>query len=162
MAAPPPTARVMLGWDPSPSPNVAGYRVYVGPGSGNYTNVLDVGNVTVATVSNLVVGTTYFFAVSAYDIVGLESALSEEISYTVSLPEPPRLELSMNSRNQAVVTGTGPAGYVYDLLVTSDLEHWISLTNITMDAKGTCEFTDFTVNASMAPSRYYRLERRSP
>jgi hypothetical protein len=38
------------------------------------------GNVTTYTVSNLPKGQTYFFAVSAYDSVGNESALSAEVS----------------------------------------------------------------------------------
>ena len=38
-------------------------------------------------MSNLLNGTTYFFAVTAYDTNGLESDFSTEISYTI--PEPP-------------------------------------------------------------------------
>lgn len=76
---------VTLAWDPSPGGAIAGYRLYDGPASRTYTNVLDVGSATTATVSNLIRGTTYFFAATAYDTNGLESDYSSEVSYTVPL-----------------------------------------------------------------------------
>jgi Bacterial Ig domain/Fibronectin type III domain len=77
---------VTLAWDPSPDSAIAGYRLYEGVASQTYSNVIDVGNATTVTVSNLVSGVTYFFAVSAYDTNGQESELSAEVSYTVSGP----------------------------------------------------------------------------
>jgi hypothetical protein len=74
---------VTLAWDPSPSGEIAGYRVYEGTASQDYTTVIDVGNVTTKTVTDLVSGTTYFFAFTAYDIFDQESGFSTEISYTV-------------------------------------------------------------------------------
>ena len=156
------SARVTLAWDPSPSPLIAGYRLYEGAGSGAYTNVLDVGAATTVTVSNLVAGTTYFFAVSAYDFVGLESALSAEVTYTVRPPEVPRLVLALNARHEAVVTGSGPAGSTYDLLVTADLQRWTALTNLTIGPNGTCQYIDVSADTTATEKRYYRLQRRSP
>src|SRR5512138_106512 len=78
LAAAPSPRSVTLAWSPSEGATVAGYRVYQGAGSGNYTNVIDVGDSTSATLSDLVPGTTYYFAASAYDVVGLESPLSAE------------------------------------------------------------------------------------
>lgn len=74
---------ITLAWDPDPAPNIAGYRLYSGIVSGVYTQQIDVGNTTTTVVSNLVAGTTYFFAVTAYNTVGLESAPSNQISYSV-------------------------------------------------------------------------------
>jgi hypothetical protein len=87
---------VTLAWDPDPDNSVAGYRLYEGVLSRTYTNVIDTGNATIATVSNLVWGTTYYFAVTAYDTNGQESALSDEISFTVPLPTntPPTIALT--------------------------------------------------------------------
>ncbi len=84
---------VNLAWNASPSADVGGYYVYLGVESGNYTNKLDVGQVTSATISNLVDGLTYYFAVTAYNSSGLESDYSNEMSYTVpaSANQPPTL-----------------------------------------------------------------------
>jgi len=68
---------------PSPDTEVVGYYSKYGPTSGNYTNKVDVGNVTNATLYGLVEGATYFFVVTAYNDWGLESDPSNEVSYTV-------------------------------------------------------------------------------
>jgi Domain of unknown function (DUF4082)/Bacterial Ig domain/Bacterial Ig-like domain (group 2)/Fibronectin type III domain len=74
---------VTLAWNASPSSDVTGYRVYYGASSGNYSNSVVVGNVTTNTVPGLASGATYFFAVTAYNAIGLESLFSNEIGYTV-------------------------------------------------------------------------------
>ena len=56
---------VTLAWDPSTSPNIAGYNIYFGTESTSYTNMVPVGNVTQLTVSNLAENVTYFFAAAA-------------------------------------------------------------------------------------------------
>ncbi|HWW01934.1 MAG TPA: fibronectin type III domain-containing protein [Candidatus Acidoferrum sp.] len=87
-------ANVTLAWDPSSDPTVIGYRIYYGLAAGTYTNMVDVGAATSVTVSNLVPGATYQFAATTYNLAGLESAYSTEISYTVpALPvnQPPTL-----------------------------------------------------------------------
>ena len=76
--APPPS--VTLAWDAStPGTNVAGYTIYYGVSPGNYTNQVEVGLATAGVVSNLVAGTTYCFAVTAYSSEGLESDYSSEV-----------------------------------------------------------------------------------
>ena len=75
-----------LGWNPSPGTNVAGYHLYYGGASGNYSNTVDAGTNTMATVSNLTIGATYYFAATAYDSDGLESDFSNEINYTIPTP----------------------------------------------------------------------------
>ncbi len=62
-----------MAWDPSTDPSVVGYRLYQGGESLIYTNVVDVGTTTLATITALVPGSTYYFAVTAYDSSGLES-----------------------------------------------------------------------------------------
>jgi hypothetical protein len=73
---------VTLAWIASPGSDVAGYKIYYGTTSGSPTQSLDVGNVTIATVSNVNEATTYFFSVVAYDSAGLQSQPSNEVSYT--------------------------------------------------------------------------------
>jgi Bacterial Ig domain len=96
---------VTLAWDANPSPGIVGYRLYQGGDSGTYTNVIAVGNVTSNQVSGLIPGATYFFAATDYDTNSLESAFSNEISYTVPLTTNPPPTLSMTSpANGAVYT----------------------------------------------------------
>lgn len=76
------TQNITLKWDPDPASNAAGYRLYYGTSTGQYTQKLEVGNTTVALVSNLAEGRTYFFAVTAYNRAA-ESLVSNEVSFTV-------------------------------------------------------------------------------
>ena len=75
------TYTVMLAWDPSASSYVTSYNIYVGTASATYTNVISTGNVTLATVTGLAWGVTYYYAATAVDINGVESDFSNEISY---------------------------------------------------------------------------------
>jgi hypothetical protein len=76
------TSGVTLSWDPSSGSNVAGYRLYYGSPSGNYSQIVDVGNVTSFTL-NLRHGRTYYFVVSAYDDTGAESGPSNEVAFSL-------------------------------------------------------------------------------
>ena len=101
------TQSVTFGWTQSASPDVNGYHLYYGVGSGTYSNVVDVGNVTNATLSGLVDGTTYYFALTAYDTAGLESVYSQEISYTVpvSTNGPPSISLTAPTNGASFLAG---------------------------------------------------------
>ena len=74
-------AVVTLAWDLSSSPNIAGYRLHSGTTSGVYSQTSELGNATSTLVSNLVTGKIYFFVVTAYNTMGVESAPSDEVSY---------------------------------------------------------------------------------
>ena len=79
----PSTGNVTLTWTANREPDIAGYKVYVGTASGTYSfpgSAFVIGKVTSYTVSNLPMGQTYFFAISAYDSAGNESQLSAEVS----------------------------------------------------------------------------------
>lgn len=71
-----------LFWDASPDPNVVGYNVYYGAASRHYTNVTRFGNVTEVELNGLPVAPALFFAVTAVDAAGLESAPSNELVWT--------------------------------------------------------------------------------
>ena len=82
-----PPQAVTLAWNPSvPSTNVAGYFLYYGGATGSYTNQLNIGLGTNAVVSNLVAGTTYYFAATAYTSSGLESDYSDEVAWQSQSP----------------------------------------------------------------------------
>ncbi len=78
----PKTANATLSWNANTESDLAGYRIYVGTRSGSYGVVgpFEVTNGTSFTVPNLPLGATYFFAVSAFDKSGNESAKSSEVS----------------------------------------------------------------------------------
>jgi len=80
---------VSLAWDPNPESDIAGYRLYYGTSSGQYSSVIDVGDVTTGTISNLSGGGTYFIAVTAYDTAGLESPVSNEVVFNAPADAPP-------------------------------------------------------------------------
>ena len=71
---------VTLAWDANSEPDIAGYRLHYGTSSGIYTETIDVGNNTSATVATLTAGSTYFFVVTAYNTATLESEASNEVS----------------------------------------------------------------------------------
>jgi hypothetical protein len=81
-----PPVSVTLAWNPSPGTNViANYNVYYGVASAAYTNVVAAGTNTTVSISNLVLGTTYYFAVTAVCASGLESDYSAELSAPISV-----------------------------------------------------------------------------
>ncbi len=75
---------VSLAWDSNTEPDLGGYKLYMGTSPGSYSQIFDVGHVTSYTVSNLLAGDTYYFALTAYDIYANESGFSPEISTTIS------------------------------------------------------------------------------
>jgi sulfur relay (sulfurtransferase) complex TusBCD TusD component (DsrE family) len=86
---------VTLAWDPSPGTDViTNYNLYYGAASATYTNVVPAGTNTTVTISNLVGGTTYYFAATAVDTNGLESVYSTEVAYTNVTATPPTIVLS--------------------------------------------------------------------
>src|ERR1035438_4435423 len=87
-------SNVTLAWNSSTGTNIAGYKIYYGAASGTYTNTVDVGNVTNATISSLISGTTYYFAATAYDTFALESDYSTEAIFTNVTAASPVIVLS--------------------------------------------------------------------
>src|SRR5688572_11546717 len=75
---------VTLAWDRNTETNIVGYKLYSGTVTRVYTDVINVGNVTTASMSNLAAGVTYRFAVTAYNALGTESDYSSEIAFTTT------------------------------------------------------------------------------
>jgi hypothetical protein len=71
-----------LGWNPPTDNSVAGFYLYWGNASLNYAGKIDVGTNISFTLTNLALGSNYFFAVSSYAPDGTESLLSLEVKLT--------------------------------------------------------------------------------
>jgi len=69
--------------------SLAGYKVYTGTASGSYSQNVNVGNVTSYTNSSLNDGTTYYFAITAYDASGNTSGYSNQATFTTAATPPP-------------------------------------------------------------------------
>jgi hypothetical protein len=65
-----------LAWDPSPEP-VTGYVVYWGTQSGIFTQSMDVGKTTTATITPTIPNVSYFFVVKAYNAAGMSGPSSQ-------------------------------------------------------------------------------------
>jgi hypothetical protein len=114
-----PVFATVLTWDASAG-TVTGYRIYYGTSSGAYSGMEETGNVTQYSLSNLplLVKTTYYFVVKAYNSAG-ESEPSNEVSYycpDTTPPVPPQ-GLSRQISGSSVIlswtanTETDLAGY---------------------------------------------------
>lgn len=108
-------ATVSLAWDApsvntdgSPVANLAGYRLYYGTASHTYSNMITVGLTTVATLSNLQEGVTYFFAVVAFNDAGVESSFSEELTWTAPITPPVDSDGDGMTDSQELTAGTDP------------------------------------------------------
>jgi len=117
------TGSVTLAWNASCAPDVTGYVLYYGtnttPATTPATNIVvaytdecgvyhptgtnihhgyqhTVGSSEITVVvSNLVAGVTYYFAVTARNVLGMESDFSDEISYTVPFKGPKNVRIQI-------------------------------------------------------------------
>lgn len=129
--------------DGSPIANLAGYKVHIGTSSGNYSQHIDVGNTTSYSTSSLIDGSTYYFAVTAYDASKVESPYSNEASKTfAALP---------TSYTITATAGTGGT-------ITA-----LNNTKVNTASSGTTTLTTVTVldgasqSFSIAPAAGYRI-----
>jgi hypothetical protein len=73
-------ATVQLTWEPNSEPDVAGYIVFYGTSSRQYIASIDVGNQTSLQFVEPDPTMRYFLAVRAYNMSGLQSDFSDEVS----------------------------------------------------------------------------------
>jgi hypothetical protein len=90
---------IKLAWDPVGDTDLAGYRVYYGTTSGLYSQAVEVGKQTTATLTNLQDCRVYYLALKSVDANGNESlGFSNEIS---GFPAPQPSTVSPASAKQA-------------------------------------------------------------
>ena len=79
-------SRIKLVWDANTETDLAGYKIYWGTETRVYSNVVDVGNVTIY-FPDLEYDIRYYFAATAYDTAGNESGYSNEVSGILASPD---------------------------------------------------------------------------
>lgn len=154
---------VSLAWDYDfiSNPTVYQFDIYDGITSMTYTNVVIVdGQITFGSVSNLVPGNIYYFAVTAVDTNGLSSEYSSEVSCV----QPPLSTITNINLNiywlaslgcPAIQTKVCPYQSVtYQYKTNLVQPGWLILTNIIADQYGNSVYDD--VGAKGSPQRYYR------
>jgi hypothetical protein len=145
---------VILNWNASSTPTVTGYNVYYGTSSGNYPYKLNVGDTTTCSLSNLTAGVTYYFAATAYDAYGDESAFSSEVNFIVTGD----LTITQSTTPGSPVMLQFPvqSGHWYEVQATTDLQNWTTVFQSDVaSASSWMQFTD--PNAAFFNSRFYRL-----
>lgn len=143
---------VTLAWNASPSSEVSSYRVYYGTSTNNFT-IVPVLSGTNVTLTGLVNGQTYYFAVASCDSTFDQGTLSPIISATVGSVAP---VTGMLSALTGLPTGqfgfvmSGVANAEYTVEASTDLVHWVALQTNT----GSFQFIDS--NTAQFPRRFYR------
>ncbi len=140
---------VTLAWNPSSTPDVAGYKIYYGMACRVYSSAVAVGATTNATISGLTPGTTYFFAATTLDADGNESDFSNEASYAVPVTAA-ALTTTASSGGQFSFTVSGHVGQQYVVQASTNLVDWDSIQTNAVPFL----FTDS--NAVDFNQRYYR------
>ncbi len=150
-------APLTLAWDPSADSIIAGYKVYYGTSTGSYQAVIDVGNSTTCTISDIQDGKTYYFAVTSYDATGIESGYSNEISYNPNAacgyrisPASQSVSSSGGARTVSVSTTPGCAW-----TAVSNVSWVVITSNNSSEGSGTVSYS-VAVNSS-ASSRTGKL-----
>lgn len=105
--------------------NLSGYKVYYGTTSKTYTNTLDVGKVTSYTISSLPDGYTYYFAVTAYNSSGTESAYSNEASKALAAADTTGPVIS-GAYSTGVTADSATISWVTDESADSQVEYGTS------------------------------------
>jgi len=111
--------QITLAWDASSGPDLAGYRLYYGQGSGNYTSAIDVSLQTTYTVVDLQDGAHYYFAVKAYDSSGNESGFSNEVSTTVGS------STIVANFSASPTSGIAPLLVIFTDMSTGSINSWL-------------------------------------
>jgi chitinase len=153
---------VTLAWDAVSAPGLAGYRLYYGYSSGSYSVNLDVGNSTTTALSGLDAGRTYYFATTAYDGYGDESAFSNEVSYVVPGGDtaPPTVAITSPVGGASVAKKSTVA-------ISAEASDNVSVTKVEFYINGqlTCSDTAASYTCAWkvpaAPGRTYQLQAKA-
>jgi hypothetical protein len=141
---------IPLAWNPSAGSNVASYKIYYGVTSHIYTKSIDVGNVTNTAIAGLSQNTTYYFAATTYNTLGVESGFSNEAILAVPPPAPPTLTQTASANGQFAFNISGVTNYQCVVQASTNMVDWVSVQT------NTAPFTFVDSNASQFKQRFYR------
>ncbi len=141
-------AEVQFSWTPNSEPTLAGYKIYYGTASGDYTTVIDVGNPAavdneiIYSVTGLSTGITYYFTATAYDTDGFESDYADEIIWICpDSPAPVANDLLLTTLEDTAVNGSLDGSSQCDLPLTYEIISNGSLGTVTLINQATGEFS---------------------
>jgi hypothetical protein len=152
-----------LEWDSTPDPNIAGYRVYSGEMSRNYTHFVDVGLATSVPLTNLSAGVTHYLAVTAYDTNQVESPWSDEVWFTVPIDGVTSGLVSftlMSFPDVTIIQFNGRAGQQCRIVASSDLSHWETIYTENLSQNGLVTYD--AAGSAAFPTRFYRVIATPP
>jgi hypothetical protein len=145
-----------LAWDPPDiSTDVTGYMIHYGTASGSYSQAIDVGNTTSHTVTDLIDGQNYYFAVTAYNAVGYQSAYSNEVSIETAtfsstpITQPssnaplylPHIDTSLPWQTEIAIINTGDQTVTGTIRGMSDAGKLVETLAVSLSAHGRRQIT---------------------
>ena len=156
---------VSLQWDPSTDPDLAGYRVYyqanssalpfAGSGAVEGAAPVNVSYSTSASISGLDPASSYYFAVTAYNSSGVESAYSNVVQ--VKEVVPPVVDIATPSSN--ALSGTVSVGVnAQDNVGVTKVELYVDNTLLGTGSSAPCAFNWQT---AYMPTGQYTLSAKA-
>ena len=159
-------AAVLLNWDPSPDADLAGYNVYYqagssalpfsGTGATEGNAPINAANTTSTTVAGLDPGSSYYFAVTAYNTAGVESVYSNVIEIPESVP--PVVRISYPSNNESVNGSVTVAASASDNVGVVSVQFYVDGV---LQATDTAAPYVFTWNTSSLTNGAYSLSAKA-
>lgn len=146
-------ATVIVAWDKNPETNVIGYEFHYGTISQYYQHTVDVKNNTSCSISGLIEGQTYYFAVKAYNDKYVFSDFSKELDHTIPNSSPTAdyvLTVDTVAGGSVILN---PDGGVYEqatqVMLTASAESGWEFSGWNGDITGTQNPVTVTMDADM-------------
>lgn len=132
-------ATVTFAWDANSETNIAGYRLYTGNSSRNYTTSNDFGNVTSGTLSGLNNSSRYYHALTAFNTAGLESDFSSEVVALTPVPVVTGFMASGTTESSVTLVWNAPAANIMRYFIAHG-------TNLTLLGTNSTAAQTITIN----------------
>lgn len=144
-----------ISWASNSEPDISGYTVSLGTTSGTYTTTYDAGNSNNLALPPLTPSTTYYCTVQAYNLYGLTSEPSQEVSFTTS--SAPLAEIAITTRAGAeLASGNANLAFGSAVIGSSAAVQTITVTN-----KGSAALTNLGVSLTGSNSTDFSVSNPS-